>query len=686
MSQARLLDRTGEQLQLRVVTPNLAQTHANTDLITPTPNPLALTTTLSELRLAVYKHLGLPSGDEEVHELDCNCSAARQIDANASLSEHGVGDLDALHTLVIVYGDNKVAVTPVLESTLASMKQAARHQLQEKVIGKLFHAIGGLVDNDPGYGGIERYSKLPILAICSHQSHLRQSTDHDTNFGTDSDTVIDDRGLTLDIHTSECPVEITAHNKDITIAAADLEDCAVDGVLTVFAVQRVYSTGTAYMSGKLASTEMVWHSHDSERALNHCVEDTRVGKAAIFHKQHAWEHPLGQSGRGFANLLSTLRVFTHIISGSNMEEEQQDAVLRILHLITRFPPAVRTAYVLMRGETPRLSECAALSQCLYEVLKSVVPPALIENDPTRFFEGTRLLFGLILGKAKNLRVSLTSEKATLPYTSMRVYDLRNAVTMLPVRGNSVQSRAGLLDAGLYEAFVEDGVLRWTNGNNTVRALSYDRTLSRVAIVSGGSTSKVVVYNAGTIKFTTRYPDGDISDVVASSEYKDLQYLAKMCIGNELGVLPPSGLPSASPPVLTLDHRGSLAVYVGRQGCGEAGRDILTFRPLVGEEAIDVSIITQQLVPILKRRKADGTSVFEAYGDQHRQVKNPDEILVICVDLSKSMDRRCVFFDIMESEDAYVSASRSTPSDTSSITDPTEDLGDERQALDELKGI
>ena len=90
-----------------------------------------------------------------------------------------------------------------------------------------------------------------------------------------------------------------------------------------------------------------------------------IGKAAIFKKQHAWENPLGQSDRGFANQLSTLRTFTDITSGCNMDEGQRDAILRILHLMTRFPPAVRAAYVLMRGETPRPSECAALSQALY---------------------------------------------------------------------------------------------------------------------------------------------------------------------------------------------------------------------------------------------------------------------------------------------------------------------------------
>ena len=438
-------------------------------------------------------------------------------------------------------------------------------------------------------------------------------------------------------------------------------------------------------------TEGSGTSYDSKRILTPHAGNTNVGKAAIFQRRHAWEHPLGQSDRGLANLLSTLRTFTNLTSGSNMEEDQQDAVLRILHLMTRFPPAVRTAYVLMRGETPHPSECAALSQCLYEVLKEVVPLSTIKNDPRRFFEGSRLLFGLILGKAKKLRVTSSSSTPVLPYTTMRVHDVRNAITMLPVREIAVQSKAGLIDAGLYDAFAEDGVLTWINGNDTAKASSVDRKLARVATLAGGTKAKVATFNPDAVAFTMRYPDKDINTVVAQAEVSNLQYLATMCSNNELSVILPANLPSASPPVLSLDRQGFLTVYVGCEGCegcgGVAGRDILMFRPLSGEEAVDVSVITQLLVPMIARRNADGTAVFEAYGNHHRQIKDPDEAVVVCVDLSTSMDSRCGFTDIEENEDADASVNRSVhPVARATASLLVEHPGGERLALDELKGI
>lgn len=370
-----------------------------------------------------------------------------------------------------------------------------------------------------------------------------------------------------------------------------------------------------------------------------------------------------------------------------MEEVHQDAVLRILHLMFRFPPAVRTAYVLMRGETPEPSECAALSQCIYETLKHVIHLSLIKNRPRRLFEGSRLLFGLILSKAKNLRASPSSSDVSLPYLAMRVHDLRNCITMLPLRGIPVQSNIGIVDAGLYDAFSEDGVLDWTNGENTEKALSLDRELLRAATLAGGTRAKVVVFNPDAIAFAARYLDDNIDSVIMQAEFTDLQYLATMCSNNQLSVVPPADLPSASPPVLTLDREGFLAVYVGREGCsGAPGRDILMFKPLVGEEAVDVSIITQLLVPILERRKTNGTAIFEAYGSHHRQIKNPDEAVVLCVDLSTSMDSRCGFVDIEESEDAEASVNRAVNRNSSSATiSAIESPGGEQLALNELKG-
>ena len=246
-------------------------------------------------------------------------------------------------------------------------------------------------------------------------------------------------------------------------------------------------------------------------------------------------------------------------------------------------------------------------------------------------------------------MKISNDDAQLSYIDMKVYDLRNLTTTQPVLSQPVQTTSGLVDAGFHEAFVERRLLYWADGDSSKRTSTFDQTWDRIAKVSGGTKTQVLVFNSG-----------DVNSIISPEEYVDLTYLANPSSRNQLSVTPPASLASASAPVLTLDRHGFLAVYVGHAACAEAGRDILMFRPGCAEEeeeeeeeedAVDVSIITQLLEPILTQRRADGTIVFEAYGDHHRKLTTPDEITMICVDLSRSMAHRCSFVDIEHSEDA-----------------------------------
>ncbi|KAF2730390.1 U-box-domain-containing protein [Polyplosphaeria fusca] len=235
--------------------------------------------------------------------------------------------------------------------------------------------------------------------------------------------------------------------------------------------------------------------------------------------------------------------------------------------------------------------------------------------------------------------------------------------MEPVAADPVQTLSGLADRGFYEAFREGGLLGWTNGNSLVHVLTPDRKPQRLALLSGGTKTQIVAFDVDAFTKSNRYPH-DVDQVIGLDEYSDLRYLASFCSRNKLGVLPPSTLPSANPPALTLDREGYLAVYVGRQAYAEAGRDITMFRPVTraGEESVDVSIITQLLVPILNRRNGDGSAVFEDFGDIHRKIKDPDEIL---------------------NEDDVLSNQPSTAAPLDVVQD---DLRFDRPALDELKAF
>tara|TARA_R110002003_G_scaffold48_14_gene4033 strand:+ start:19078 stop:22614 length:3537 start_codon:yes stop_codon:yes gene_type:complete len=635
-------------LKIRIISPEQSHSYS-IDTIQPLQDAIPLSSTLKELRSRVQQHLGFPADYGACPELECNCKLARQIDEHAALNEDGAETFKASHTVIVVHGNNDVVAIPLDDSTSDYLHQAASQFLVQP--NKTLNTIGG-VEAASGATGTQRYLKLPVLAICSRDRHAAKAQSSDTPLGH--------RELIVDLHTSECPLEVTSHNAHVTLAEAGLEDCAIDSVLNIYAVQR-------------------WTHGQIE--LGH-------GKAGIFKKSDAWEHPHGQSDRGIANLLSTLRVFANLTAGGTMEDARQDAVLHMIYLLTRFPPAVRATYILMRGETPRDSERAALAQSLYEVLKTVVPMRVVQSDPRRFFEGTRLLFGLILEKAKNLKLSKVDDNVSLPYVGMKVHDLRNIITMDPVLSTPVQTNAGLLDLGFYKTFEAGGLLVWTNDNSTAKISGLDNARSRVATLSGGTKAQLVAFDLDAVRSSTRYVDrNDISAVVSSAEFSELSYLASLCSRNELNVVPPSALPSATPPVLTLDREGSLAVYVGRSGCGGPGDDIRMFCPTSEneEESVDVSVVTQVLEPILARRKADGTAVFEAYGDQHRKMTAADEIIMFCIDLSRSMDDRCGFVDVQsnENDDAQLRLNHRIAADTS-IEPAVEDAAFPLPSVDELK--
>ena len=249
----------------------------------------------------------------------------------------------------------------------------------------------------------------------------------------------------------------------------------------------------------------------------------------------------------------------------------------------------------MNGKTPRACERASLAQALYEVLKDVVPAQLIKSDMTRLFEGARLLFGLILEKAKH--VNLKGD-AQMPYiSSLKVLDLRNTFTMEPI-AKAVQTPFGLVDEGYYEAFKDGGLLYWKTGEQPSSALPLEDRTRRVSLLGAGLISQITFLDLNNLNSIAGY--GSIRDdgVVPFRELSDLNHLSSLCAKNELSVLAPSTLPSAEAPALTLDREGLLAVYVGRAPCAVPGKDISIFRPIRGgEETIDVVSVEENFLPI-----------------------------------------------------------------------------------------
>lgn len=382
----------------------------------------------------------------------------------------------------------------------------------------------------------------------------------------------------VDLHTHEMPIHPSAFH--LTLDESGLSALAsADGAVTIYAVRHY----AAYQ--KVRAT------------LGRGMDD-------IYLARSCWStHDAPQSKRGIAIMLSTLRVFTHLIRHSKESVDTEQAVLYLLDLITHFPPAMRTMHILIKGNTPTAVECAALGNSLCHVLNDIVPSDLTKGDPERLFEGARLLLGLLMDKAKHLRMT-NDERKIPPYLDylrmVRIGQSNHEVT----------------------------------GNPSHPADLSMPTILRAKLLGGQTVGQILVFCPEIASLQQPHVLGQ---VIALEEVQDLNHLAAISGSVSLAVAQPSALASVVAPALTFDSDGHVAVYTGRQACASPGEDLTIFRPHHGSETPDMAVVEQKLAPILLRYKSDRTEVFDVIGTpEGRRLESPDEILMFAVDCSYSM--------------------------------------------------
>lgn len=433
----------------------------------------------------------------------------------------------------------------------------------------------------------------------------------------------------LDLHTAEGPIETT--RLDLTVKNLGLTDLVVNGVLSIYAVERrVNFTGT---------------------------EKQTIGKDAMFSAASHWALPrMTASTRGSNAFLASLRVFASKINTKEMDTRRQNIVLKLIHDMTRYFPAVRAVRMLMDGKTLRPNESAATVQSLAEALRDLVPLNLIENDERRYLEGSRLLFGFILQKVGTLATEPMARADEGNDKGQPYLDLFKTVDLRDVRTNEfivdpIQTDLGLMERGCYNAFKRGGILSQPGAEDVdILSSSPDLPALRAATSNSGVGPEASYYETNTIRASLSIKDLNKNVLEELRGFsRDLRYLGMLSDRSGMNVVHPTSLKSAKAPVLTLDRDGYLCVYVGRAACAPPDRDISIFRPVHGsEEAIDVNIVAQLVEPVLRLREHDGTIIFELLsGSLRSENAKPTELLMFCVDCSQSMDSASDFHEIQE---------------------------------------
>jgi uncharacterized protein YegL len=336
-----------------------------------------------------------------------------------------------------------------------------------------------------------------------------------------------------------------------------------------------------------------------------------------------------------------------------MEEHMQNVVLETTQWLTRFPPATRAMHILMDGKTPSAPECAALAQAFFEVLKGALPRSVIKGDQNRVLEASRLLLGFIMDRAKQANLV---EDSKLPYfEAYKTLDLKDAITN-EIMEFPVQTNFGLVEKGYADAYGEEGILGSMKSQYAIETTSTASRFRRIAILSGGAHAELSYYDLDSLNMLVKKTSTSEDRKLVTQAFADPRFLASLCERTGLAVVAPSALRNSKAPVLTLDRDGLIAVYTGRPPCTEPPNDTAIFRPTKGGEVnVDVAIITQLLEPILAAREQDGTLVFDLFGEgTKRKDQTPEEIVIFCVDCSRSMSNAADFDEIIDEENSQFS--------------------------------
>ncbi|KAI4716715.1 hypothetical protein E4T48_07108 [Aureobasidium sp. EXF-10727] len=391
----------------------------------------------------------------------------------------------------------------------------------------------------------------------------------------------------LDLHVHELPVAPSC--LDLTLEETGLTSCLKDGILTIYAVPRP-----------------AWITRSPE-------PKDRVGRNDLYAAAPHWQPEVRQSDRGVAMFLSSLRVFAHLLKSNSITDEHKERVVYVFELMCSFPPAVRALHLLIQGRTISHLASAALSQAFYCILEDLGHKALIQNNEPRLFEGARLILGLIMEKANQIK----STNFTVPAYSSQIHKVQFQASaaapsfeLVPVGAEPSRPIAS--------TYVPPDA---TSGQLNLELLSE-------------SEQSAFIFDSPQVLFVRSQT---LQDVISSSDLRDLHQLANICGKVSLSVLRPTLLSSVAPEHLTFDSKGHVAVYTGKAGCAMPGEDTIIFRPTHGEQTPNLGHVDQKLAPILQKYEQDGTDVFDVMGSsQTRALNDPDEIIMFAVDCSASM--------------------------------------------------
>jgi hypothetical protein len=316
-------------------------------------------------------------------------------------------------------------------------------------------------------------------------------------------------------------------------------------------------------------------------------------------------------------------------------------------------------YTFINQFSPTNEDCAALIQSLFELAKHFLPEATIAHDRRRTLELMRLVFGYLYEQS-NIKYKRDQSRA-FPYLALFVMKSLSC----PITGETaitpieMPNGQGIMELALAREY-STGRLRMTNPEFIGWTVRTEATaLTRPSLLSGRRI-KMLLHFRFDPSVSERY--GDPSDEILAPIDVDVEQLRRTLSRGPFAVIPPMDLNGGKQSVLTFDERGWLAVFVGYQPCGiPPAKYIHAFHALIcstalfcptkgGDNYVDTAAVAQALARLRESNMQDDLDSFHSLGHGDAvEAEPPNEIIMICLDTSASMDGNADFADLNDED-------------------------------------
>ncbi|KAJ7648948.1 hypothetical protein DFH06DRAFT_1300213, partial [Mycena polygramma] len=446
-----------------------------------------------------------------------------------------------------------------------------------------------------------KFLRSTLVSVCPASSHLNQGQRRFNLFATDTQVPAPPpaRSLSIDLHTSHAPIVACGCTPIKELFSHSNSDSIV-----LYAVKR--TMGDAAISDKRRT----------------------VSKESMYLADAAWHPSIVQSPRGMAALLSSLYLFAHSVAQKCAAAEQR--ALALAYAMLRFPPAIRTLAGLVRNKVPRPEDKTALAEALFHALKdfSSRGPHVITSQETRRFETARIFLAYIAEAADG-------ESTALPNHPIEELSLVCTVSRKRL-SDPVYLDSALVERSIANLRLPGGVLYrptpFAGPPSVVELVDVDLVRQLLPRLRGLSSPSTLLLRVDEISAVPR-------ERMAPLDSAARDFVAAIKRANQ-GDLVSQGGPRLSRPFGTQVGRCGTTQNRHRprgRGCGTT-RDVNFFRPTRGGDTeVDVNDVSHALQRVIAARKIEDTWQVDCFGEVSIVSRPPDEAVVLCLDLSESMN-------------------------------------------------